>query len=71
MRLNQYLREDRLDEVIVKTRKDPTAHTHDALVDADGDGKTTETVGGIEDHEHRIFQWLVQPAKGHVHNLEE
>jgi len=70
MKFKEYLIEDRLDEMAVKTKKDLTAHSHDAVVNADGDGKTIST-NGAEDHEHIIFQWLIQPAHGHVHNLEE
>ena len=55
----------------MKSKKDLTGHTHDATVNADGDGKTTETIGEAEDHEHVIYQWLIQPAMGHIHNLEE
>ena len=47
-----------------------TEHTHDAVVNADGDGKTVSTTGA-EDHEHVIYQWLTQPARGHIHNLED
>ena len=71
MRLKQYIKEDILNEVTVKSKKDLTGHTHDATVNADGDGKTTETIGEAEDHEHVIYQWLIQPAMGHIHNLEE
>lgn len=71
MRLKQYIKEDTLNEMVVKTKKDMTKHSHDANVNADGDGKTTETIGVDEDHEHVIYQWLVQPAMGHIHNLEE
>lgn len=70
MRLQTYLKEDRLDEMSIKTRKDLTTHTHDAIVNADGDGKTVNTNKG-EEHEHIIYQWLIQPAHGHIHNLEE
>ena len=70
MRLTQYLKEDTLNEVSIKTKKDLTKHTHEAVVNADGDGKTT-TTNGADEHEHVIYQWLVQPAHGHVHNLEE
>ena len=50
MRLKQYIKEDILNEVTVKSKKDLTGHTHDATVNADGDGKTTETIGEAEDH---------------------
>jgi hypothetical protein len=71
MRLKQYIKEDTLNEVTVKSKKDQTGHYHDAIVNADGDGKTTATIGADEDHEHVIYQWLIQPAMGHIHNLEE
>lgn len=71
MRLNKYLKEDKLNEATVTTKKDMTKHFHDAVVNADGDGKTVNTSGVDEEHEHRIYQWLVQPAVGHIHNLEE
>jgi len=71
MRLTKYLKEDILNEAIVKTRKDQTGHFHDSVVNADGDGKTTNTEGVDQDHEHIIYQWLTQPAMGHIHNLEE
>jgi hypothetical protein len=71
MKFKEYLVEDsRLDEVAVKTKKDKTEHSHTAVVDVNGDGKTTSTSQGDE-HEHIIFQWLVQPSHGHIHNLEE
>lgn len=71
MKFKDYLVEDnRLDEMAVKSKKDQTAHTHTGVVDENGDGRTTTTSGG-EDHEHLIYQWLIQPAHGHVHNLEE
>jgi len=70
MRLNKYLKEERIDEFAAKTRKDQTGHTHTANVDANGDGKTVTTSQG-EEHEHIIYQWMTQPSHGHTHNLEE
>jgi hypothetical protein len=61
MKFKEYLAED----FTYKT-DNVKGHTHDVVVDADGDGKTV----GKQDHEHIIFQWMVQPAKGHIHNLE-
>jgi len=52
-----------------KTTKDQTGHTHDVMLNADGDGKTVAT-NGTEDHEHIVYQWVIQPAKGHIHNLD-
>lgn len=71
MKLKKYLKEDILNEMVVKTRKDMTGHFHDANVNADGDGRTTSTVGVDKDHEHVIYQWLIQPAMRHIHNLED
>jgi cation diffusion facilitator CzcD-associated flavoprotein CzcO len=69
-KFEEYIVEDRLDEMAVKTKKDLTAHVHTATVDANGDGKTVTTSQG-EEHEHIIYQWMVQPSHGHIHNLEE
>ncbi len=66
MKLKVYLNESR---VSVQTKKDQTGHAHLASVNADGDGETVDTKGS-EDHVHIIFQWLTQPTKGHIHNLE-
>jgi hypothetical protein len=49
-----------------KTQKDNTGHIHDITTDANGDGKTI----GDQDHEHEILQWMIQPAKNHIHNME-
>jgi len=68
MRYREYLTESGAFKT--KTRKDQTEHFHDALVNADGDGETREIYDG-DDHIHKIVQWLVQPAHGHIHNLEE
>lgn len=67
MRLQEYLIESNIG---VTTKRDQTGHTHSAMVNVDGDGKTVDTKGG-DDHEHQIHQWLVQPAHGHIHNLED
>jgi len=64
MKLKQYIKES--SNLTIKTTK-VLGHIHDATVNADGDGKTI----GEQDHEHIIYQWMVQPAKGHIHNLEE
>lgn len=53
-----------------QTTKDQTGHTHDVALNADGDGKTVSTNGDIQNHEHIVYQWLVQPAMGHIHNLD-
>jgi len=63
MRLKEYVTES---DFNLSTKKDQTGHVHECVVNADGDGKT---VSG--DHEHRIFEWMVQPSHGHVHNLED
>lgn len=68
MRFKQYITESGFS---VKTKKDETGHQHTAMVNVDGDGKTISTSENAPEHEHQIFQWLVQPAKGHVHNLED
>jgi len=60
-----------LNEFGVNTSKDQTEHSHNGEVDADGDGKTTTCESCSEEHVHKIFQWLVQPAEGHTHNLKE
>lgn len=65
------LRQVLLNEYGVNTSKDLTEHTHKGDVNVDGDGDTTSTVGDAPDHVHKIFQWLVQPAEGHIHNLKE
>lgn len=70
MKFKEYLVEDRIDEMAVKSKKDKTGHSHGAVVDANGDGKTVSTSQG-EEHEHIIYQWLIQPSHGHIHNLEE
>lgn len=54
-----------------KTEKDKTGHVHDVMLDANGDGKTVSTEGNNDpDHEHIVKQWIVQPARKHVHNLD-
>ena len=70
MKFKNYIVEDRINEMAVKTKKDLTEHTHTANVNEDGDGKTLTTSNG-EEHEHVIYQWLIQPSHGHIHNLEE
>lgn len=50
------------------TKKDQTGHMHEVAVNSDGDGKTVTTSSGPE-HVHKIFQWMIQPAKGHTHNM--
>ena len=55
----------------VTTKKDRSGHIHAAMLNVDGDGKTVDTKPKGNDHEHIIRQWLVQPAKGHTHNLSE
>jgi len=55
----------------VETKKDQTGHLHKGKVNTDGDGATTTTIRSGPEHTHKIFQWLVQPAKGHTHNLED
>jgi hypothetical protein len=67
MRIREYL----INEYGVNTSKDLTEHTHKGEVNEDGDGKTTTCESCSEDHVHKIFQWLVQPASGHTHNLKE
>lgn len=52
-----------------KTDKDGTGHTHDTVLNADGDGKTVSTSVG-NDHEHIVYQWIMQPAMGHIHNID-
>lgn len=44
-------------------------HTHMAEIDDVGNGKTTETIGETEDHEHEILNGEVQPSgtDGHSH----
>ena len=68
MRLKKYITESK---VGVTTKKDRTGHIHAAIVNVDGDGKTVDTKGKGKDHEHQVHQWLVQPAHGHIHNLED
>lgn len=51
------------------TTKDQTGHTHNVVVDENGDGTSISTSKGT-DHVHKIFQWIVQPASGHIHNLD-
>jgi len=65
MKFKNYLNES----MKVKTEKNETGHVHYAEVDEDGNGNTTSTSTG-EDHVHRVFEWIVQPAMGHLHNLE-
>jgi hypothetical protein len=64
MKIREYLKE----EYKVKTKKDLTGHTHIGDVNVDGDGSTLKDDTG---HVHKIFQWLIQPAAGHIHNLKE
>lgn len=66
MKIKDYL----LESMSLKTRKDQTGHVHNLKVNADGDGKTTSTSKDF-DHVHTIFQWMIQPDSGHIHNLEE
>jgi hypothetical protein len=68
MKFKQYIKEDSLNEKY-KTEKNQTGHIHYVEVNEDGDGKTTSTSRG-KDHVHKVFQWIVQPAMGHLHNLE-
>lgn len=68
MRLKKYINESKKD-IQVKTKKNQTGHIHYAKVDDDGNGKTTSTSTG-PDHTHKIFEWIVQPAKGHIHELD-
>ncbi len=68
MKIKQFLKEEVLNEYGVDTSKDLTGHTHTGEVNADGDGSTTKD---DTEHVHKIFQWLVQPAVGHTHNLKE
>lgn len=56
------------EKVGVTTKKDKTGHVHAAIVDEDGNGKTTGTKGH-EDHVHKIFEWNVQPKNGHTHSM--
>jgi len=67
MKIKQYL----LNEEGIATQKDMTGHAHLGEVNEDGDGKTVECFGCEKEHVHKIFQWLVQPAAGHTHNLKE
>lgn len=81
MKFKEYLLEASM--IPVQTKQDQTGHLHQGLVNESGDGETKRTIysydkndmeyGGsdAEDHVHEIHQWLVQPAHGHVHNLEE
>jgi hypothetical protein len=69
MRLEQYITEGNM---AATTTKDETGHIHSAIINVDGDGKTVSTKSKeAEEHEHKIFQWSVQPANGHVHNIED
>jgi hypothetical protein len=54
-----------------KTKKDKTGHIHDLMVDENGNGKTTKTIGSSKDHVHKIFEWSVQPSNGHIHTIKE
>jgi hypothetical protein len=65
MNFQEYLNEN----FTYKTEKDGTGHTHDLSLDADGSGETTSTNNG-DDHRHRVFEWMVQPAHGHIHNID-
>lgn len=65
MKLKQYL----VENYKFKTDNDQTGHSHDISVDDNGDGKTTKTIG-VENHIHKVFQWTVQPAGGHLHNMD-
>jgi hypothetical protein len=67
MKLKQYLLTEKIG---ITTKKDRTGHIHAAMVNADGDGKTVDTKG-TKDHEHMIYQWLIQPSHGHVHDISE
>jgi hypothetical protein len=68
MKLKKYIKENYLTEEKYKTEKNQTGHIHYASIDSDGDGKTTSTSTG-KDHTHKVFQWIVQPAMEHLHNL--
>jgi len=67
MKIRNYLTE----QFKVDSKKDLTGHSHKGEVNADGDGKTTECIDCTQKHVHKIFQWLIQPADGHIHNLSD
>ena len=50
----------------LKTKKDKTGHIHSVRVDAKGNGTTF----GYYDHDHPIFEWNIQPSKGHIHDID-
>lgn len=72
MRLKEYITELSKGKGGFKfnTAKDQTGHSHIAEMNENGDGKTIKTIG-MKDHTHKVFQWIVQPAEGHIHNLED
>ena len=65
MKLKRYITENES----YKTKKDQTGHSHDVVLNEDGDGKTVSTSSG-DDHMHTVYQWLIQPSKGHIHDME-
>jgi hypothetical protein len=62
MKFKRYIKEN----MNMRTSK-VAGHSHDAMMNADGDG---QTVKDETEHQHTIFQWMVQPANGHIHNLD-
>lgn len=73
MRLKQYITEFKGKEkkkgFQYTTTQDKTGHSHKAVTNADGNGATYSTIGDSPDHKHKIVDWNIQPAKGHIHKL--
>ncbi len=75
MRLYNYLNEEEAQEGVTTEAEGlhdehyHDEHYHKYKVDEEGNGKTTTTENGEDDHEHEIVEWEVQEAHEHTHEL--
>lgn len=53
-----------------ETSKD-NEHSHLYEVNEDGNGKTTKTIGSVPEHIHKIEEFEVVEANGHIHDIPE
>jgi hypothetical protein len=53
-----------------ETSKD-NDHSHLYEVNEDGNGKTTKTIGNVPEHIHKIEEYEVMEANGHIHDIPE
>jgi hypothetical protein len=73
MKFYSYLKENKMYQFT--TKKDQTGHTHDLVVDDEGNGKTVSVQGTFKGkeappHVHKIKEWNVQPSLGHMHTID-